>query len=482
MNGEAVLRCGWEAFVHAHHIEENDSLVFRHIENSRFEVLILDSDDCEKIFSCAGIKNSSIQEEKSADPDDISVSSRDDTAQSSGSQRFTTRPRGRFSDRRNNRNLAAMSFSSEESENCVFEYEPLMKCCTEDSLPESESPAPVDLQTSPGSDYVLSRKSYLSEEQKEKVVAHVQKIQPETTVFVSIIKKSSVQSPGYLSIPSDYAAVHFPRETATVTLQRPGKNKKWYPRFYKRKDKSVNMLRGHWLDFVHDNHVQEEDICLFVRTKGGKRFTFTVHLLRAAATHCRGGTGVHKIGPSHNKITTKMSSQIHIKEEPASGENVSSESNRHGVSHESQESEESDGPPEHPYVLPYRGRRLSELQKKIIKEKVQAIQSEAPIYVATMGKTSTLGGSNGCILELGSRYAAAHLPARNQPMLLNCKGKTWQTNMLVSRNRARWFLSTGWRRFVHDNRLLVGDVCLFELKKQRKLTMEVHIIFRDSLQ
>ncbi|KAG8062767.1 hypothetical protein GUJ93_ZPchr0003g18491 [Zizania palustris] len=227
-----------------------------------------------------------------------------------------------------------------------------MVSSSEDSLPDSESPAPVDLQTSLGSDYVLAQKSYLSEEQKKKVVAHVQKIQPETTVFVSIMKKSSVQSPGYLYIPSDYAAVHFPCETGTVTLQTPGKNKKWYPRFYKRKDKSgsSNSLPG-W------------------------------------------NTGT--------------------------GENVSSESNSHGVSHESQESEESDGPPEHPYVLPgYRGRRSSELQKKIIKEKVQAIQSEVPIYVATMGKTSTLGGSNTCILELGSRYAAAHLPARNQPMLL----------------------------------------------------------------
>ena len=34
-----MFRHGWEAFVDAHHIEENDSLLFRNIETSVFEVV-----------------------------------------------------------------------------------------------------------------------------------------------------------------------------------------------------------------------------------------------------------------------------------------------------------------------------------------------------------------------------------------------------------------------------------------------------------
>lgn len=84
---KVVLRHGWEAFVDAHHIEENESVLFRNIDNSLFEVLILDSDGCEKIFCCAGIKNPPCVGERSVDSVDISNSSQHDTTGMSGSER-----------------------------------------------------------------------------------------------------------------------------------------------------------------------------------------------------------------------------------------------------------------------------------------------------------------------------------------------------------------------------------------------------------
>jgi len=74
-----MFRHGWEAFVDAHHIEENDSLLFRNIETSVFEVLILDSDGCEKMFRCASIKNTPSVGERSVHSVDISSSSQQDT-------------------------------------------------------------------------------------------------------------------------------------------------------------------------------------------------------------------------------------------------------------------------------------------------------------------------------------------------------------------------------------------------------------------
>uniref|UniRef100_A0A0D9ZAM7 TF-B3 domain-containing protein n=1 Tax=Oryza glumipatula TaxID=40148 RepID=A0A0D9ZAM7_9ORYZ len=445
---KTLLQCGWEAFVDAHNIKEGESLLFRHIENSRYEVLILDSDDCEKVFSCAGIRNGSCVQDKTVDPVDSSGSSSNDTTQSSRS--------------RNTENLTAMCSSSEKS--------------GEDSPSGYEFHESVEPQTPSGSDYVLSRRTYLSEAQKERVVAHIQDIQPEITVFVAVMKKCNLQSPApYLVISSRYASVHFPRETATITLQRPSKRKKWYPRFYKRIDKSDHMLRGQWQNFVHDNCLQEEDICLFVPTKGGRNFAFTVHLLQAEATHSRDGTDVHKIGSSQNKRNSKMASQVHIEEAP--GGDVSSESNKHGVSHESLESEDSDGPSEPPYISSMR-RRLSQLQKKTVEEKVRAIQSEIPICVATISKLAGSGGKGKFRgLELSSRYAASYLPDKNhQTLVLQCKGMIWQINLVVRRRYTkgkRWFLTAGWRKFAHDNRLRVGDFCLFELKKKKKLTMEI---------
>lgn len=106
---------GWEAFLDAHHIEENDSLLFRHIKNSRFEVLVLDSDDCEKVFSCVGIKVTCNVQERSSDYDDISNSSYADTTKSSGSKEFASCERVHSSHPRKTAKTPAKYSSSEDS-------------------------------------------------------------------------------------------------------------------------------------------------------------------------------------------------------------------------------------------------------------------------------------------------------------------------------------------------------------------------------
>lgn len=121
---------------------------------------------------------------------------------------------------------------------------------------------------------------------------------------------------------------------------------------------------------------------------------------------------------------------------------------------------------------------LSKPQKKIVEERVRAIQAKFPICVAVMKNNN--GVAQKWMLELGVRYAAAHLPASGQAVALQCMGKTWITQMVIHNGR-RWFLNGGWVRFARDNGLRVGDICLFELKKnKRKLTMKVHIISREQ--
>jgi hypothetical protein len=99
------------------------------------------------------------------------------------------------------------------------------------------------------------------------------------------------------------------------------KARKWHPRFYIRNDRRVYMLRGQWLDFVRDNHVQEGDVCLLLPAKTGREFTLTVYLLRATETHSSGGSGAgfQRLGPFHGKSSTEMASPVHIKEEPTDG-------------------------------------------------------------------------------------------------------------------------------------------------------------------
>uniref|UniRef100_A0A0A9G8U8 TF-B3 domain-containing protein n=1 Tax=Arundo donax TaxID=35708 RepID=A0A0A9G8U8_ARUDO len=285
----------------------------------------------------------------------------------------------------------------------------------EDIPSENESLELDNLQAPPGDDYVLSRTSYLSEAQKERVMAFIQETKPKITVFVSIMRKSNVQPPGpCLGISKEYASAHFPHKSTNVTLQMPGKSKQWHPIFYKRNESRKNMLMGQWLEFVRDNHVQEGDICLLGPTKGGRRTTFTVYLLRET-THSRCGS------------IAKMASEVHIKEE-LSDEEISG-SGMHEISHGSLESEDYGDPSQPPYIVPC-GNCLSKSQKKIVEERVRAIQSEVPICVAVM-KNNNVGIARKWMLELGSRYASVHLPARGQTMVLQCGRKIWEVKMVI---------------------------------------------------
>ncbi|CAN6317579.1 unnamed protein product [Urochloa humidicola] len=336
-----------------------------------------------------------------------------------------------------------------------------------------------DLQAAPKADFVLSYRSYLSEAQKERVMAFIQKIQPKITVFVAVMQKRNVQPPGpFLGISKEYAFPHFPHKSTDVTLQTPSKSNEWHIKFYKRNASRKNMLMGQWLDFVRDNHVQEGDICLLFPTAGGKRYTFTVYLLCASAIHSIGRADFQMVCTCPGRSSTKMASEVHIMEESSNDEHISLETDMHENSDKSLECEDTDGLSQPPYIVPCRN-SLSKPQKKIVEERVRSIQSKVPICVAVM-KNNNVGDAQKWMLELGVRYAAAHLPASGQTVMLQCMGKTWIAQMEIHNGR-RWFLNGGWAKFARDNGLRVGDICLFELKKnKRKLTMKVHIISREQ--
>lgn len=84
---------------------------------------------------------------------------------------------------------------------------PVKFCAGEDTPSRNKSfESGDDLQTPPRDGYVLSCRRYLSEAQKGKVIALIQKIKPEVTVFVSIMRKSNVQTSGAYLVSSRVSA------------------------------------------------------------------------------------------------------------------------------------------------------------------------------------------------------------------------------------------------------------------------------------
>ncbi|XP_044980414.1 B3 domain-containing protein Os03g0620400-like isoform X2 [Hordeum vulgare subsp. vulgare] len=453
-----VLQSGWEVFLDANEIIEKDSLMFRYRGSSCFKVAVFDSSGCEKTVPCFGIGGTISDQEPITNSTEMPSSSSDRNTHSSMDRRSdgcqsessehcrelsrtdaTSSPSEDLSDSPNEHESSGSddhtlpkmistarvkeeqysdaSGRSYECQSGSSSYSGSTRNTAVMSTPSAESGPPKDK-------YVLPSRSNLADAQKEKIDRLLQDIQSRTLAFVAIMRKSNVR-PLYpsLTITKECAAAHFPHESASVILQRPGESKKWYPRFCKGNGGSIHKIRGEWSDFVCDNHVEEADICIFVSTKGGGRFTFTVHLIH-------------------------------------------SESKAHAC------------PFVPPYILP-KTRFLSPLQKIIVEDKAQAIQLEAHFYVAIMNKIN-VGVKGHYNLEFGAKYAAVYLPKKEQTILLQRTGKEWQTQMRIRRGRRR-FLEKGWCEFATDNRLQVGDLCLFELKRnRRKLTMIVHIISRDQ--
>ncbi|XP_066361692.1 B3 domain-containing protein Os03g0620400-like isoform X2 [Miscanthus floridulus] len=338
--------------------------------------------------------------------------------------------------------------------------------------------------------------SILSDEQEEQVDALIKQIQPETTVFVALMKPGNVKTRGpNLVIPSAYAAVHFPHKNQVVTLQRPGKSKKWHPRLNVRKDKSCHMLMGPWSHFVQDNHVQEGDICIFQPLKtAGVRFTLMVHLIHQSkvgtllhdekngnspspaggTSSSRGKTMRSKandlkiVHSTDGKAKAEVTPIARVKEEPADP----GPSNSKGYWTDD-ESDDSGGPSEAGLYILSAHAHLADEQRKKVEDIVGSIQCQVPIYVAVMNKTSVAVNGT-CVLYFGKQYTSKYLPHGEHTVTLvrNGNSAAWKVKM-----HAQMF-SKGWRDFVRDNRLKLDDICLFQLTKDdiKMLTMTVYII------
>lgn len=466
---------------HLYGVEENDSLLFRHIEKSRFEVLVLDSDDCEKVLPSAGIKVAScnVQESGRVDYIDISSSSGDDTTRSPGSKRFATCERG---DSSHPRKTAVNDSSSEEDSGEDSDAK-----AEEHSEDESFFGLDDDCQTPcTGRDYVLSPTARLSGAQEERVTRLLQAVRAETPVFVAIMKMNTrIRT---TVIPKLFAEEHFPRESQNLTLQRPGKSKKWHPWLYIRKSQCGHVLTGsRWVGFLRDNGVREGDLCVFQPVKGtGTRSKFTVHLLHeplgaSGSTGPKkrvGNTRVNSAAPERS--TTAYGHGATAMEKAAPPAPTTRRVNKEqddGWNHGRQTQRARQLPkPARPYILSSTA-RLTEEQEREVDRTARAIGSRVPAYVSVMNRSSVGVGNRIYNVTISCAYAAEYLPPGERvAVTLVRRKKAWEVEMRA-RGGGR-ALAHGWRGFARDNRLRVQDVCLFQPmeKNRQSLTMTVHII------
>ncbi|PKA53969.1 B3 domain-containing protein [Apostasia shenzhenica] len=65
------------------------------------------------------------------------------------------------------------------------------------------------------------------------------------------------------------------------------------------------------------------------------------------------------------------------------------------------------------------------------------------------------------------------LPHAILPAIVTCRGKTWDMTYHGNRPLRRFY---GWKKFVEENDLRIGDGCIFELVDDKELKFKVQIL------
>ncbi|XP_051220282.1 putative B3 domain-containing protein Os03g0621600 [Lolium perenne] len=126
-----------------------------------------------------------------------------------------------------------------------------------------------------------------------------------------------------------------------------------------------------------------------------------------------------------------------------------------------------------PYMIAHNV-HLTPVQKDKVEEVVQDINSDIPVLVTMMCKSNV--NREQCKFAFWKIYCDMYLPQEKQRVVLQRNGKRWTMWLNGATSPARSLIH-GWRRFVLDNDLQVGDICLFDLLNNKKMcTMNVHII------
>ncbi|KAG6477809.1 hypothetical protein ZIOFF_061241 [Zingiber officinale] len=72
-----------------------------------------------------------------------------------------------------------------------------------------------------------------------------------------------------------------------------------------------------------------------------------------------------------------------------------------------------------------------------------------------------------------------HMPKDSARALLFCGDKMWEVHYVYHKDN-KYFRRSGWRAFVVDNDMHMGDGCVFELMDKEKMHFKVQILRGDA--
>ncbi|XP_059431923.1 B3 domain-containing protein Os01g0723500-like isoform X2 [Corylus avellana] len=115
-------------------------------------------------------------------------------------------------------------------------------------------------------------------------------------------------------------------------------------------------------------------------------------------------------------------------------------------------------------------------ERSKVSKMAESFASDFPYFKSCMAKYNV---DKVFILRLPALFAREHLPQCTTTIVLrNSEGRSWKVKY-VSTEKS-YALSQGWAVFVRDNKLKIGDICIFELLAKKEI--RVHIFRRPRIE
>ncbi|KAL5547268.1 hypothetical protein UlMin_006955 [Ulmus minor] len=206
-----------------------------------------------------------------------------------------------------------------------------------------------------------------------------------------------------------------------------------------------------WTVFAEHNNLEVGDVCAFVLERGTET-SFEVFIFR------NNGISNSPTSPVHKAATIQAKKKARLSNEPKPDNTMATP--RTWLK---------------PKVLGAQ-QTLTTKEKAKAPERASAFKSEKPFFAVSMYPSHIRGT---CRLHMPYKFAKTYINKNESEIILRVSnGGSWSVHYIT---RERPFgspvaeLCDGWKKFVQDNNLEVGDVCIFELINGNEISFRVSI-------
>ncbi|GAB2285204.1 hypothetical protein Dimus_019655 [Dionaea muscipula] len=482
---ELWLRRGWDQFMKAFSIGYGYFLVFRYEGNSRFHVIIFDlsATEVEYPLMAAGNWDQLIQSE----PKEVTKAEKVDHINGHGKGCLLAD--GDDDDDVSLEILDHSPIGMSTPDMCVVDM-------TGEGTEEDDSSSRLGKMDAPAPDHLPGEERRIWNMTKTKTMNVKEAFRNESRCFMVVMRPSYVSKRFHLHIPmghgKKYLAVKGDR---AITFHAIGSRKKWRARYCVDCNGSRKISSG-WGVFARENRLNVGDVCVFEMIQG-RHHMYKVHIF-----------------PDENACGIAVPREhVQRNEDPGRPTEESLEDPVFNQGNEAEledpmDQEENQGPAESSPDLqgeieedaaatPTRKKRKEHASsskgeerriwsvtktktingKEAILQKAEAFRSESPSFMVVMWPSYVSKFSLSIPMGHGKKYLAVE---GDRAITLHAVGsrKKWRARYRVDYNGSRK-ITSGWDVFARENRLNVGDVCVFEMIQGRHHMYNVHI-FRDE--